>query len=662
MAFFNHIRSTSRRAEFLRRAVLVVVTAAVASTLFFCLSVFDNKYQAPGNQAINGLLYVSDQDWDNVPVRYLCDGWALYPDRLLTPADLDEARLSGEVRYVSLGQYGDFSLDNPARDGHGSASYEMTLMLPDSQHLYALEIPEVYSAYRLYVNGDMVAQLGNPDRENYQDATRSTLVTFWASGETTLLLSASNFSYVYSGMVYPPAFGEPDEVNAISNVRLTVSAVMCTLVSLFAFVFLVFAAAYKPNRSASLLLAAICLSGVLFMSYTPLHDGLVLPIQPWHTLETTGTYLTLTLVVALHNHICGISRRVSIISVGLVAVFCLPIMVASAFSASLSPATSLVFSTLISSAKVLVAGYLLVTAFVSEGERPHMPFVLVAGVVFAVAIVWDRIVLSYEPIIGGWFIEWGVVVLALITGAARVSDMTKSYLRNAAYEEDRRSANRQLAVQSEYLGRIEKRDEAERRLRHDFRQHLHTMTMLARDNRLEELCGYADSVSDFHAQEEMPTLTANVELDALLHHYRLRALEQGVEFRSLLKLPRELGVSPLDLAIVLGNMLENAVDAAVLQREAANDAPEAEGGCVSFVFVGGHIKKGQLVFVIENTYSLEVREGEEGFLSTKHEGRGIGISSSQEATRRLGGLFSITYDETLFRVQVSVPVAEERFV
>lgn len=659
MIVLDRLRSKPRLARFLRRVLLVVTTAIAASLLFFSLASLDNKYQAPGNQAINGLLYVSEQDWDTTPIRYLCDGWALYLDKLLTPAELDEARRSGEVRYVSIGQYSDFSVNNPTRDGHGSASYEMTLMLPDSPHLYAIEIPEVYSAYRFYVNENMVLQLGNPDRENYQDATRSSLVTFWASGETTLLLSASNFTYAYSGMVYPPAFGEPSEISAISSLRLAVASALCALIVFFAFVFLLFAAAFKPNRSASLLLAAICLCGVPFMFYAPLHDGLVLPVQPWHTLEITCTYLTLSLVVALHNRICGIGRRVSLISVGLAAGFCLLIMSSSALSAYLEPANLLVFSTLINAFKVLVACYLLVTAFVSQDETARMPSVLVADVVFAVAIVWDRIVFSYEPIVGGWFIEWGVVVLALITGMFLVSQMAKGYLKNIAYEEERRFVDRQLTVQAEYLRRIEKRDRVERQLRHDFRQHLRTMTVLARENNMEELCRYADSVSDFHAQEEMPSLTSNVELDALLHHYRLRAIDQGVEFRTQLMLPHDLGVAPLDLAIVLGNVLENAVDAAVVEQESANEVSQGEKVEAPFVFVGGHVKHGQLVFVVENSYVSKVKESDAGFLSTKHEGLGLGISSSQEVTRRLGGLFSVVYNQTLFRVQVSIPVAKE---
>lgn len=659
MIVLDRLRSKPRLARFLRRVLLVVTTAIAASLLFFSLASLDNKYQAPGNQAINGLLYVSEQDWDTTPIRYLCDGWALYLDKLLTPAELDEARRSGEVRYVSIGQYSDFSVNNPTRDGHGSASYEMTLMLPDSPHLYAIEIPEVYSAYRFYVNENMVLQLGNPDRENYQDATRSSLVTFWASGETTLLLSASNFTYAYSGMVYPPAFGEPSEISAISSLRLAVASALCALIVFFAFVFLLFAAAFKPNRSASFLLAAICLCGVPFMFYAPLHDGLVLPVQPWHTVEITCTYLTLSLVVALHNRICGIGRRVSLISVGLAAGFCLLIMSSSALSAYLEPANLLVFSTLINAFKVLVACYLLVTAFVSQDETARMPSVLVADVVFAVAIVWDRLVFSYEPIVGGWFIEWGVVVLALITGMLLVSQMAKGYLKNIAYEEERRFVDRQLTVQAEYLRRIEKRDRVERQLRHDFRQHLRTMTVLARENNMEELCRYADSVSDFHAQEEMPSLTSNVELDALLHHYRLRAIDQGVEFRTQLMLPHDLGVAPLDLAIVLGNVLENAVDAAVVEQESANEVSQGEKAEAPFVFVGGHVKHGQLVFVVENSYVSKVKESDAGFLSTKHEGLGLGISSAREVTRRLGGLFSVVYNQTLFRVQVSIPVAKE---
>ena len=47
---------------------------------------FDNKYTAKGDQPIQGILYVPDDD----SVHYLAREWEYYPDVLLAPQELKE--------------------------------------------------------------------------------------------------------------------------------------------------------------------------------------------------------------------------------------------------------------------------------------------------------------------------------------------------------------------------------------------------------------------------------------------------------------------------------------------------------------------------------------------------------------------------------------------
>lgn len=168
---------------------------------------FDNKYTNSAPQAINGALYVSEKDWTTAPIRYLRDGWRYYSGRLLTPESL--ALQGDDYRYVSIGENTDFAMGDPRRSPHGSVSYAMTLYLPEEEHTYTIEFPEIYSAYRLYINNELQLQMGDPDVNAYHDRTQCRVIPFVASGKTTLLLAVSDYSWVYSGLVYPPAFGEP---------------------------------------------------------------------------------------------------------------------------------------------------------------------------------------------------------------------------------------------------------------------------------------------------------------------------------------------------------------------------------------------------------------------------------------------------------------------
>ena len=79
--------------------MLIVTVLTVSMGVFFLLYRFDNKYTAKGDQPIQGILYVPDDD----SVHYLAREWEYYPDVLLTPQELKENKGKYYSRYISIG-------------------------------------------------------------------------------------------------------------------------------------------------------------------------------------------------------------------------------------------------------------------------------------------------------------------------------------------------------------------------------------------------------------------------------------------------------------------------------------------------------------------------------------------------------------------------------
>ena len=65
--------------------LLIATVFALTMGIFFLFYRFDNKYTARGDQAIQGILYVREDD----PLHYLTGEWEYYPDLLLTPGELE---------------------------------------------------------------------------------------------------------------------------------------------------------------------------------------------------------------------------------------------------------------------------------------------------------------------------------------------------------------------------------------------------------------------------------------------------------------------------------------------------------------------------------------------------------------------------------------------
>ncbi|MEG2073334.1 MAG: ATP-binding protein, partial [Angelakisella sp.] len=196
-----------------RRKGFLLTSAALVLSAFICLMLynFDNKYTRQAPQPISGVLFLSENDLVQTPVCFLIREWEFFPEVLLTPEKSSD--YDGYRRYVDIGApHGMMT--------HGSCTYRLTLMLPEHEATYALELPEIFSACRLFVDGEPMLELGEPSPEHYTEGIANRVVLFTAAGRTELLLNVSDFSGVYSGMTSPPAFGTVDGVLRQREIRL----------------------------------------------------------------------------------------------------------------------------------------------------------------------------------------------------------------------------------------------------------------------------------------------------------------------------------------------------------------------------------------------------------------------------------------------------------
>lgn len=101
-------------------------------------------------------LYWNDNKYKNDPnegIQYLYDNWEFYYSVLLTPEDLKKGDTKGAyMEYVTIGEVNNYSNHNPYREAHGCGTYVLHLQLASEKARYAIEIPEIYSAYRFFVN------------------------------------------------------------------------------------------------------------------------------------------------------------------------------------------------------------------------------------------------------------------------------------------------------------------------------------------------------------------------------------------------------------------------------------------------------------------------------------------------------------------------------
>lgn len=621
----------------------VLIFVCVSSSLFFLgLYRFNNKYSQKTIQAANGILALSEKDLQEAPLRFLVSGWAFYPGVLLTPEELQDS--VHYMRYISIGEQTGFSSPDSASP-YGCGTYQMTFFLPERKGGYALELPEVFSSCLLYLDDDLILQMGDPAAGT--PVIQHRLITFYGGKPVTLTAAVSNYDHFYGGIVYPPAFGTPLAVNTARGVRFAVCLFFCTITLICALLSFYFGLRMKQKNAQ--LFGMICLSLCGLSSYPVLHMLAAVPVFPWYMLELACNYLVIWLVILLQNRICSPGLVPAAVSNTAGGVLFLAALGYGAMASRLSPAAVRLFSASVSFCKVAFSLYLLLTAMAAlrRGLKLHRA-VFYAAVAAACASAWDRLLPSYEPFIGGWFMEWGIFFVTAAIGSSLWNDMVEGYRNSLILQEECRQVQRQLAMQEEYDRKISEAVSENRRLFHDIRHCLRTLGQMAREHGQTDICAFLSQVEDQVASAPGHSLAAfckNPAVNALIEFYSGMAQAQKTELQVRLSLPDQMPLTDVELCTVLGNLLDNAVEACSLQDQGERR-----------ILLAGESQGSMLFLKVENTCSGPAKQADGHFLSRKGSSpyHGLGLASVQKIVEAHGGDLDIVSNDTSFFVGITM--------
>lgn len=626
----------------------IVLVILLSSLLFLTLYNFDNKYTHNTPQAVNGHCILSKDDMEQYPSRFLIDNWLYYPNQILTPQEHNNADNDYEKKLLTIGDITQF-YSNKTYSPYGCGTYVMNLYLPEGMATYALYLPEIFSSYTIYLNDRELSGVGNPNSQNYRAETANRMITFDYDGSKplTLLIAVRNESHFYGGMVYPPAFGLPEAIDHQRTISLGISLATSTLILIVALLVLYFG--IKLKHKDALLFTLLCITCIGFTSYELLHTWFTLPTFPWYTIELVSGYIFMLLVVILHNRFCKIAQKLNTLSITIVSCFCLMILLYGINSDNLTSQIIEFFSTCIFIFKILVAGYLIISSHYSIRKYKADCYpMLYASIFYACACIWDRILPNYEPIYSSWFIEWGCLVLVAAMGYMLWRDMVLHYSYNLAFEEEHRRVSRQLSMQLEYSAQIRRQTEENRRIIHDFRHHLRVLTGMAEKTNQTELTNYLNSIYPNLTSSQSANIhfCENDAVDALLRYYAGVAAKKKINYRFQISISDHLVIPDLDLCSILGNLLENAIEACEKQPEETR----------TLLFTTQE-KGSQLFLIIRNSYNGQIQKTGGKFISSKP-GKmrlGIGIASAKRIVEQYGGSMNITTDSQYFQVGLNIP-------
>ncbi len=219
-----------------------------------------------------------------------------------------------------------------------------------------------------------------------------------------------------------------------------------------------------------------------------------------------------------------------------------------------------------------------------------------------------------------------------------VARLIDEYAKNIGLEQQ----NHMLLLENLQYVNLKNRMEETRRAEHDLRHHMALMTAYLEDGEYDRLKAYLNEYRNSLPEDSHVVFCQNHTANLLLSYFARQAADAGVGFAAYGNLPADLGIAESDLSVILGNLLENAIQACMTQKGAERQ----------IVFQGK--MEGQCLLVtVDNTFEGELRQDSNGaLLSTKRGGSGLGLESVRHIAARYGGILRTECRDGMFCASV----------
>jgi len=188
-------------------------------------------------------------------------------------------------------------------------------------------------------------------------------------------------------------------------------------------------------------------------------------------------------------------------------------------------------------------------------------------------------------------------------------------------------AESQLDFQREQFSRLMENVEATKIMRHDMKHHLAVISEYVQADNMSGIKGYLEGMEYGLNASRGKHFCDNYAVNAIVSHYLGAAERNDVQVKVKLTVPTETGcVKESDLCVIVGNLLENAVDAC----KGVKDGNK-------FIRFFSYVSDNTITFTVENSFGGDLDEEDGVFHSTKHDGEGIGLYSVASVTEKYDG-------------------------
>ena len=241
--------------------------------------------------------------------------------------------------------------------------------------------------------------------------------------------------------------------------------------------------------------------------------------------------------------------------------------------------------------------------------------------------------------------DWIVYAIIAVCAAAVITGIVillKLYISKTL---DKKIFEFQNDVITKHCDEVENIYTKMRGWRHDYHNHIQAVIAHLSLNQYGEANAYLSKLNDDLTSVDTVIKTGNVMIDAILNSKISLALNKKIEVNAKAKVPPSLKVSEIDLCVIIGNLIDNSMEACLKLNEKERRIR---------IYVG--IFKNYLYISVANTMGGEIKKNETGYISLKGENHGFGLMRIDKIAEKYGGHVNRQHEDDAFATEVMLPL------
>ena len=192
---------------------------------------------------------------------------------------------------------------------------------------------------------------------------------------------------------------------------------------------------------------------------------------------------------------------------------------------------------------------------------------------------------------------------------------------------------------------------AVRRFKHDLVNHIGVVRELINEKKTDEAKEYIDTIWNIQDVFDLKIHTGDSFLDIIVNYYLYLAVKENIEFAVLGKLTEKMPLEMFDITTLMGNILQNAFEAAIKA-----DVPRIRVELVEH--------KEEIFIVVSNSVAKTINTKTNFFMTLKKDkqNHGFGLKNIIATVEKYHGecyMESIVENrEVLFQISIAIPTAK----